>query len=596
MAGLKVTQLADAPVSFWTFDSDRIGLNGGMIVDEIGNQNPMVLHDDMRGSNYWLEQLSLNTVEPADQYAITFAKDQKVGNDWLQQYGEVTHSGAYEFPTRGQFSVEWLMYKVQPDVIRNSGEPGYYHNIETPILSKGNTINVKYIDTLYGGSTDDYIEVEVVGRTVRCVNEDYPIYDKHLHCVVTYTVDQTDVNEYTSTIRFFVNGRLIASDIEAHVDTFPVTNTGVSWLFAGNGGGDPVTDFATERLTLDQIAVYDYPLTFQQVSNHYRKTTTYNEMIKNDYPVHYWSLDEIEDPLDFTVYSELNDGVNGEYKGVFTRDQDGPTELIGSRSPYIGDGGGIYFEELTHSSAYKPMIDISSEYTLEFWFKVSSDTRGLLFDCTEEVPPDYHGLRVYINSKANLYSNGHIQISESKGNSLVSRDIDENGEAYYFNDDTWHHIAVRRKDNILTLTLDGVEHARGGFDPVDISKPGQIHLMNGRPGDFQVKGNISELAYYDFALQDHQIYNRWRYSTRYKIAGYTLLQGAPVQAEVRFYDSITGVLVNKVNSNPVTGEYEFYPLSNRHLDIMSKLPENNTTRYRVHGPVAPAEYDDSHLQ
>ncbi len=33
MAGLKSTQLSDVPVAFWTFDSDRTGLNGNQIVD-----------------------------------------------------------------------------------------------------------------------------------------------------------------------------------------------------------------------------------------------------------------------------------------------------------------------------------------------------------------------------------------------------------------------------------------------------------------------------------------------------------------------------------------------------------------------------------
>ena len=147
----------------------------------------------------------------------------------------------------------------------------------------------------------------------------------------------------------------------------------------------------------------------------------------------------------------------------------------------------------------------------------------------------------------------------------------------------------------MELWLDGVLHDSNVITNYAIDKPGQITLMNSRPGDSPIEGYMCELAFYTYALQDTQIYNRWVFSTRYKVAGYTLLQGAPVQALVRFYDTITGEFVDEVTSNGVTGEYVFYPLNNRFLDVISRLPDSSTTRYRVHGPVKPAEYDDSAL-
>ena len=134
------------------------------------------------------------------------------------------------------------------------------------------------------------------------------------------------------------------------------------------------------------------------------------------------------------------------------------------------------------------------------------------------------------------------------------------------------------------------------WTPIQVGGPGQINLMNGRPGDYPLYGNICDIAFHTKALQDMQLYNRYVFSTRFKVAGYTLLQGTPVSATLRFYDTITGELMGEVESNSLTGEYTYYPLTNHHVDVLSKLPHNNTTRYRVHGPVAPAEYDDTHLQ
>ena len=184
--------------------------------------------------------------------------------------------------------------------------------------------------------------------------------------------------------------------------------------------------------------------------------------------------------------------------------------------------------------------------------------------------------------------------SESFINSL---ELDANSERLIYDDDEWHHFAVRYDHTIskMELFLDGELHGEAGFLTGATGRPGQITIMGSRPGDMPVAGSMSELAFYEYALTDGQIYNRWVFATRYTVSGYTLLQGAPVEARLRFYDTVTGELVHEVQSNSSTGEYIFHPYNNRYLDVLSTLPESNTTRYRVHGPVKPAEYDDSHI-
>lgn len=594
MAGLKSTQLSDVPVAFWTFDSDRTGLNGNQIVDEIGNGNPMIVNSDINGDNYFLERQSLNEIETADQHAMSVAINQKVGGNWLEQYFEVVHTTAFDFPDRGEFSVEWLYYKDYADDIRNSGEPGQHQNITTPLISKGSVFNASIVDSWGGGTASDRLTVSVLGRSISLAQDVYPVFGRTNHCVVTYRVNQTDVNEYESIVSFYLNGRLFGTDTETHVDTFPNTSTSASWLFCGNGGTNPVSDFATERLTLDQIAVYARGLTTQEVANHYRKTKQYDAMIKDDYPQHYWRLDELQDPLNDTIEADVG-GVDGTYYGAVNRYQPGPDRIITAHAPFFQQGAAGYIDSET-SSRFNVILHPNQDYTLEFWFKSNSNDRGLLFDCTEEHPDSWDGIRVFINSKGNAHSPGNIQVNEAYENHVASLDLDANGDRYLFNDNEWHHLVMRRDGNTLALFLDGLLHSEADFAKVSTSKPGQVHLMNGRPGDYAVDGGICEIAFYQRALQQQQIYNRYIFSTRYKISGFTLLQGAPVKALLRFYDTVNGQLVDELESDGITGEYIYYPMDNRHLDIVSKLPENNTTRYRVHGPVAPAEYDDSHLQ
>lgn len=595
MAGLKASQLNDSPVAFWTFDFDRTGLNGNLIIDEIGNRNPMIVNSDTAGDNYWLERQSLNEIETADQYAMSVALDQKVDGEWREQFFEVVHSTDFDFPDKGEFTLEWLMYKAPADVIREYGETGYRQAITTPLFLKGSVINVRITDSYYGGSNADTIAATILGRTVECTNSQYPIWNKTLHCVVTYKVDQTDVNEYVSTISFWVNGHLMDTNQQTHIDTYPTTSTSASWLIAGNGGSDPRTDYATERLTLDQIAVYSYALTTEQVANHYRKTKQYDRMILDDRPQRYWRLDDPDDPLVDTLTEDAG-GVTGKYYGAVNRYRPGPDRLVNSRSPFFQKEASAFIDDYQSDGEFRVVVHPNQDYTLEFWFKSRDNDRGLLFDCTEEYPSRWDGIRVFLNSKNNQHSPGNIQISESIETHLSTLDLDGNGDRYLFNDDEWHHLVVQREGNTLRLYVDGFLHAEGEFAKVGVGKPGQIHLMNGRPGDYAIEGHICEIAFYQRALQFQQIYNRYIFSTRYKVSGYTLLQGAPVEATLRFYDTVTGELVDEVKSNSVTGEYVYYPMNNRHLDIVSKLPENNTTRYRVHGPVAPAEYDDTHLQ
>jgi len=425
---------------------------------------------------------------------------------------------------------------------------------------------------------------------------EYRIFEKVNHVVCTYNVEQIDVNEYQSTMKLYLNGRLYGTNTATHVDSWPVTAVIDSWLLCGNGGSDPAEDFNTERLDLDQVAVYPYALDSSQVSNHYRKTKRYDRMIKDDYPTYYWRLDELQNLQDYTLYADYG-GITGRYYGQVDRHNPGPPKLVDSRSVHFSLGATATIDSYNNYGSPNVILDINdSTYTLEFWFKSGDgDNKGALIYCVQE-NPGWNGLIVWLNSKDNQFSPGNIQVSESLNQYVNSLDLDPiTGERNNWNDDEWHYVVVRRTGGYLQLWIDGQKDNEVLASPVDNDKPSQLHLMGAAPGDRTVTGEISEIVWYKYSIQALQIQHRWLFTTRYKVGGYTLLQGNPVAATVRFYNHITGELEGEVESDSITGEYSYEPSTNRYLDVLSFIPDNNTTRYRVHGPVKPAEYDDSHL-
>lgn len=591
MAGLKQTILDDIPVSFWTFDFDVEGLNNDQIIDEVGNANPMICQNDVNGKNYELEQQGLNELEPQDQYAVAIARDQNLNGFWLEQYFEVVDSSSYDFPDLGQFSIEFLYHKAPPDIIRQPGEPGHNSDIRTPIARKGGLVQIGIEDNIYTG---DRLVADVHGHELIIDNSLYPLFNRSNHVVVTYKVEQTDVNEYQATAQLWVNGRLWDSSTETHIDVYPDSNNTSSWLFAGNGGPNPNTDFATELLKLDQIAVYEFALSEQQIANHYRKTKLYDTMIEHDQVYRYWKLDEstyVNDTL-----SALVGGVHGKYYGSVNKAQPGPDRLAGHVAPYFNNGAAAYIRGYDGNDQFTPILTTSGSFSLEIWFKSPDSAQGMLFDFSQE-EPNWNGLRVYINSKNYNHYTGNIQVTHSPTQYINSLDYDDNENRYLFNDNEWHYVVCRYSDtsNLLELYIDNIKH--GELETVinSTDDPGALTLMNSRPGDQPIDGSICNVAFYKYALQDWQIYNRWNFLTRYKVQGYTYLQGVPVQARVRFYDTFAGHLLREVQSDSLTGEFSYYPQTNKFVDILSQLPDVNTTRYRVHGPVKPAEYDDTHL-
>jgi len=241
-------------------------------------------------------------------------------------------------------------------------------------------------------------------------------------------------------------------------------------------------------------------------------------------------------------------------------------------------------------------LDTSNSYTLELWFKSSDkNKRSILFAALQD-DPDWNGLYIWANSNNSTQYPGAIQIAEKRsGNSVNSLLTDPvTNQALDLIDGKWHYLVIiRTPEDYLQLWIDNQKHGELQCSPISHGSDSIGWVANMRPGDYKNMCSLSEMAFYNYAWQELQIQHRYAYATRYRVSGYTLLLGAPIKATVRFYDHLTGMLMGELESDPADGSYVFYSKNNKYLDVVSYIPDEKTTRYRIHGPVIPAEDYDS---
>lgn len=119
MAGYKQTVIDDGAVSLWSFDGDAFDSGNrklimppgqpGIIIDEIDNLNPAILHNDNEMlPGYRMGMPSLVEFEQTDQQSISFGfagKQPAHPNQWAKAYLEVPNSLTYAF-TRSRFFLD----------------------------------------------------------------------------------------------------------------------------------------------------------------------------------------------------------------------------------------------------------------------------------------------------------------------------------------------------------------------------------------------------------------------------------------------------------------------------------------------------------
>lgn len=606
MSGFKATQIDDDSCSLWTFDGDPYDSGNrsllvplgdpNYIIDEIDNLNPAILHNDndlYRG--YRLGMPSLVVHEQTDQHSIGFGfygKQDNHPNLWAKAYLEIPHSISYSFPRYGSFSVEFVFFK---EFYTDEGTASY-SSFARPIISKSGVFDIYFnfpssgaatITTIHPGGTSTSLISNFKGT--------YDLVGNTIHFILVWDVQPSGGGHYIGTARTYINSYLSTEQSYTYYDTFPNTNVANPILVCGRAGSDRRTDWHTSNFQIDQIAIYDRPLTSDMVANHFSKIFPYDQMIQSEFSSNYWTFSDQDTTISSVVAPSIGT-LNGLYLGTrnlnYFRNLPGPPSLLSAKAASFADGGMASFINITTYNTYIPRT-INTEYSYEAWFSVTPLKRAVLLGAQElEFPFD--GPLIQINMRDNQEVIGCLQYTEGdNGHVFNSQYLNNNGTRYIYNDGNWHHIVVlRRANGMVELWLDGVLHSSSIEATRTVSQPGQLLVMNSMPGHLHCNGKICNLSYYSYALLPHQISSHYSYSVVYRIRGIVTLLGAPYQATLRFYNSTTGALIQELQSDAITGEYEAIFPNNSTVDILVFSKSDLSVRYRAYGPVVPSEFVD----
>lgn len=609
MSGFKSAILNKAPVLFLTFDGDSFDpVNRtttavpAQIIDESGLGNNAIIHDDGLSPNYFGYRMGMPSevdLEPAQQYSMSFGyygAQPLHPSIWAKTYLEVPHTSSFQFPNYGSFSVSLMMNKsLHDDAFRNYYSSNWNTNTLTrPIVRKGLAFKLDYIDVWSG---NDYLQVLYPAGTLTWnIYNDGTFLGKNVFVAFSWNVTLTPNGIYVGVATLWVNGISVATRTHTFLDTYPASNVSSPWEIAGTAAASAnpnnYDDRQTNGLQLDQIAVYQTPLTDDDVLYLFKKTRTYENMIIAHRPSLVWTLSDLESPTS-TALAPLVGPYTGNYLGGtarILRQQTGPANILSSSGARFQNGGCAVIHD--NYLGQSPIFNPSGDFSIEFWFEAENGDQSVVMSMqTDEYP--YNGMLIQMNTKNDAYSNGMVQFKTSDGWSISSRDLkDDNITRFQFNDGYWHHLVATRRSGVLELWLDGVLHSSAPAPFSTMNRMGQMYLMGMMPGELNTTGMMSEIALYSYAIAPAQVRAHYAYALVYRIRGQVTLQGVPYQANVRVYNHQSGNQIKQIQSNASDGNYIIELFDNSLIDLMVLNIQDKNVRYRAYGPITPAEHQD----
>ena len=609
MSGYKQTVINDDCISFHTFDGDAFTLPNYILqasplqfIDERENQNPatLMVQSEAGPHGYRMGTGSLVALEPEDQSSICFGYHgyQALAPDsgWAKAYIEIPHSFTYSFPNNGEFTVE-LMFKKIPETgfINLVGNSNIYRDFTRQIFKKTNVCNV-YYHRNYGGVGGPRLIAQFPSGNTASL--DWSIFENRtIHFCLVWGMKEALQGDFESTEMILADSKILYERHDTYNGSFPSTNFNTAWQIAGLNDSPTASfnDRQTSPLYIDQFAVYDRALTFTEVQNHYKKIYTYDDMIKNDRAVDFFPMNETNSLVDWRVLNSINN-FHGVYYGTIynlNRGATGIPELLtDNTAPLFSEDSMIYFYKQSYQGYTYPWFNINGNYAIEFWFKTSSQTKGVLFAIQDEKPP-FNGIVVSINERNKLLDSGCIEFKES-GNriSSIAQEIVTNRFLRY-NDNIWHHCVIQRNVNTLELWLDAkLQGTLNNIQQTAIDFSGVMYMMGSKPENLNVPGQCCKLARYSSALQEQQIMSRYSYTKIYRIKGVVTLQGVPTNATIRIMNTYSGKLIAEIESDNNTGAYEYFLTNNSMIDLMIFSITDINIRPRAYNNIIPTGDND----
>lgn len=604
MAGFKSTIQDYSPVLFLTFDGDNFNPVSGELIaspEEIIDESPFgnfgVLHSDDTGTHYGyrLGIPSLVELEPSDQYCMAFGyhgyQAAAPQGPWAKAFIEVVHESQYDFydgaTKLGDFTVGFMFNKAANEqTFRTTPSGTNTSTLVRTFARKASVFDIYLTD--YWGLGDKLSFVTPGGLlevNISTIDSEANFYGRDHMLVMTWRVQNIAPGEFVGTATIYYDAKVIATQSWFYETAPPNTSVVTSFEIGGTIAADAAPTYNDRQTTdtrMDQFFVLDQALTTNDVLRLWKKTKTYETLVRYSNPTHYWLLDDAES----TSFTEMNAliGTDGTYVGGVSkviREQLGPPEIPGSKSVYFFNGGSAIAGNASTSILFNP----SADYTIGFWVKTENTARSVIFAILSDVVP-YQGMSLQLNWANNSYSSGAIQFS-------ISDDYQISSGANAMTDGGWHYVAMIRRGATIELWLDGSMVGDLDVPVFQTSFPGRVYLMSMMPGKLNTNGFLSNVELHTRALEPQEITVRWTYRTIYKINGTVTLLGQPYPAKIRAMNHLTGDFIRETTADENDGSYEIPLYDNTALTVLALNPVDQNVRPRVYGPIVPTYYPDT---
>ena len=355
-------------------------------------------------------------------------------------------------------------------------------------------------------------ETDLVGvyHRYNTSNEDWVVMDSPLTVGVYHHIV---ITSDSSTYKIYVDG------VERSVT-----------ILSGSNSGDWLTDLGTTNNvmigaynttvvgqyfsgSIDEVAVYDYPLTYEQVKSHYktgapeRLLSAYEKEILSDSPVNYWRMNE-------------NTGL--------LYDSVGELDLTWVGTPELSDGS--IWNDVDHSvtldgateyanKAVANYRSADSQGSIEVWCKDISSLGYAVSSADTASTSRY--ISLILDPTTVYFTQRNNDTYDSVSNSTVQLD-----------DGSWHHVVVTSDSNSYKIYVDGgalaltaTNGTNSGDWFADTTERDNITI-----GDLirtsstgKVAGSLDEVAVYDYPLAPEQIVSHYKTGIKpRKYTGYAL--------------------------------------------------------------------------
>lgn len=341
---------------------------------------------------------------------------------------------------------------------------------------------------------------------------------------------------------------------------------------------------AYDIVAVDNICYYDkdvYYHIYKLFKSQYRE----DKSVLDRTLIQYWPCEKLNPPDLRSTANTINSGTNNWNMSLYGEMRfSGEGQVTEEKVWHNVVKGCLNFDgKVLGNSATTATWSNTNKYTINFWFKSTQKTKGVIL-----CDMDHHSI-----TTAGIYIGvSYMGTLEVAVNSRSSRIYTTN-----ITDGQWHMITVACRTVLGQVSYAVFVDGQGTGDNDLISTTGsynkdygnnyQTYIMGHPLGNF-TKGSISRLGFYGTQISNAEIFEIYRGDIEHRIYGTVLASNMPYETDIRFFNYRTGEYISTVRSDKETGKFVY---RNYDGNAVHLLVVNNDHRYgtiQVMGPLNPA--------